>query len=112
MRSSTWIGQWDSGWHVFEVALWYGAVAYVCLCLGEFVVQKDWMIASESMEQKHLLLFLHDFMGFYLLIIASAIMQVLAFQHRTGILEDQEEAAPVKGQKTLIMSALFPSDCA
>lgn len=30
MRSSTWIGQWDSDWHVFEVAVRYWGC---CLCL-------------------------------------------------------------------------------
>lgn len=35
-----------------------GAVAYVCLCLGEFVVQKDWMLASKSIGIEALVAFL------------------------------------------------------
>lgn len=55
-----------------------GAIAYVCLYLGEFMVQKDVDACFKEHGIEHLLLFLHDFIGFYLLIIASAIMQVLA----------------------------------
>lgn len=55
-----------------------GAVASVCLCQGELVVREDWMLASKSVGWKQLVLLLCDFLGFYLLIIASAIMQVLA----------------------------------